>query len=66
MRELSEQEMEKVAGGGGLSMDEGGLALVGVGLSAISLGPVGLGAFAISAGTTMLLGDAMYNPYHGS
>lgn len=67
MRELEEHELDQVSGGDhGLTLGEGGLALVGVGLSAISLGPVGLGAFAISAGTTMLVGEAAFGGYNDS
>ena len=56
MRELNSTEINQVSGG--LDLGEGGLALIGVGLGAFGLGPVGLGVFAISAGTTMILGDS--------
>ncbi|MCI5107553.1 MAG: hypothetical protein MRY76_12620 [Pseudomonadales bacterium] len=65
MRELQEHELEMVSGGDhGLTPAEGGAALIGVGLAAISLGPIGLGAFAISAGSTMLLGEAIYGNHN--
>jgi len=57
MRELTQKEVEEVSGG--LDLQEGGLALIGVGLAAAGLGPVGLAAFAVSAGTTMLVGGAV-------
>ena len=63
MRELTNDEVDKVTGG--LDLGEGGLALIGVGIGAMGLGPVGLGVFAISAGTTMLLGDAYFDSNTG-
>lgn len=66
MRELQEYELEMVSGGDhGLTLAEGGLALIGVGLTAMS-GPVGLGVFAVSAGTTMLAGDAFFGNHRDS
>jgi len=63
--EVTVEELQVISGGsggGGLSLKEGGLALIGIGVGAI-LAPavtVGIGAFAISAGVTMLLGSAAY------
>ncbi len=65
--EVSVEELQLISGGsgsafGGLSLKEGGLALVGIGVAAV-LAPavtIGIGAFAISAGVTMLVGSAAY------
>ncbi len=55
-RELSSAEVGQVSGG--LSMSDGGLAILGVGLGALA-GPVSLGAFAVGLGATMLVGGTL-------
>jgi hypothetical protein len=56
LRELNCQEIEKVSGG--LDMSTGGGMIMSIGLGALA-GPVGLGAFAVGLGTTLLVGGTM-------
>lgn len=56
MYELNNVEIEKVSGA--LSFTQGGLAITAIGLGALT-GPVGIGVFAVSLGTTMLVGGTL-------
>jgi hypothetical protein len=56
-RELSADEIASVSGG--MSLEEGGMALIGIGIAGVT-SPViatGIGVFALSAGVTMLWGS---------
>jgi hypothetical protein len=53
VRELDFQEISEVSGG--LSMSVGGAAITSIGVGALG-GPVGLAAFAIGLGVTLMVG----------
>ncbi|MFT4631730.1 MAG: lactobin A/cerein 7B family class IIb bacteriocin [Crocinitomicaceae bacterium] len=53
MRELNEQEVEEVSGG--LSLSASGGMILGIGIASLG-GPVGLGAFAVGLGVTLMVG----------
>ncbi|MEM1144827.1 MAG: hypothetical protein AAGI88_19770 [Pseudomonadota bacterium] len=61
MRELSIKEREEVSGG--LSLESGGLALIGIGLSTVTV--TSLGAFAFGIGVPLLIGSIYLGSFGG-